>query len=222
MARVGSASGRTQRYFPEFHPTARMMAAPLRLLSIVLMTVASSPALARWESVDFSQAKTPHDCDTLISASPSTYSAYSCYDLVARRYGQWEEMARHVEGRLSLEPENYPLKAALGFIETDRGHERAVDLFQEAARGFASKNDPGGECLARIDLSVLWLNLGQIDKAASQLDEAERLAWNEELRLKVLNARAEYHHRKGEEARALALRKEVEAAVFPEGPPYLQ
>ena len=129
------------------------------------MVIATTPAMARWESVDFSAVRSAADCDAMISRNPGVFSSYYCYDVVARRVGAWEEMARHLEGKLSLEPGNLALRVALGFIEDDRGDERAIRLFEEAAQGFSSKGDAGSECLTRIELANLTTRLGDFDRA---------------------------------------------------------
>lgn len=170
-------------------------------------------------------ARTLDDCDALVRPAPRGLDAHRCYWLVARRAKVWDDAARRLDARLSLDPGNPAAALYLGLIEADRRRTRSLELFERAAAGFERAGEPTGEVYARISIAYYRQSHGDLDAADEALARArlvsERAA--DPLLLtrmdfegsRQANLRAEY-------AAALALGSRADAAMPAHAPPDLR
>lgn len=182
----------------------------------VLWTAASlltTPGVAAVETVA--------DCRALIAEHPDNLDAYRCFWVVARRYNHWRESIDELEALLDEQPGQPRALLYLGMIFADRGEAGVDDCLRRAADAFAAEGESTGEVYALLGLAQ-WLDDREHHAEARALRErAARVATasgDQILLGRVRLAHAWQAIRKRDYALARGLFREVESAVFPEGP----
>ena len=171
------------------------------------------------------EARSLDDCEGLVLDKPDDRSSYACFTRIARRLRQYEDAMRRLEAHLAVEPDNHAARLQLAWLELDRGTDRAESLFREAAEGFASADDPGGEVDARMALSYLLRRTGRGEAASEENARAWVVAEREgdaAMIGAVRNAQAQIAYDRGDFEIAQERFKEGEALLFPDGPSDLQ
>jgi tetratricopeptide (TPR) repeat protein len=165
------------------------------------------------------------ECDARVRSAPRDPMSYYCYFQAFRAGAPGDETMRRLEGILVVNPDLHRARMFIGMIESDLGGHRAEQLLREAVRGMEEDGDHHGVVYGTLPLAYLLGNEGRLDEAESWIDLAERAAESSgdpELPLHVLTEQALMALRRAEYGRALHLYRKAEAAVFPDGPAWLQ
>lgn len=160
-------------------------------------------------------------CDARVSSAPRALDSYLCYHAVARGEGRAVEAARRLRARLSRDPGNAAARLALALVEQDRARDEAGPLFRGAAEGFAARGDADGEVRALLGLVAFRRARGDRAEPDAALDRAQRVAaraGDAVLPARVGIRHAGRYYRDGDFGRAQRTLKEIEGALFPDGP----
>ncbi len=169
-----------------------------------------------------SEPATLEECDLRVRAAPEDYRSYRCHLQVARRTGLFSEAALRLEAILVREPDNHFARGYLAQVEANQGHDRAEELFREAADGYASWGNRTAEAYLLLGFSYYLSEqrarigdaeavLARAQAAAAAVGDPVLMAWIETRRAMLANQRQEY-------GRARLLLRQVESDVFSEGP----
>jgi CHAT domain-containing protein len=188
------------------------------MMILLLLALQGAPA------ADAPPALTGEVCEARHRERPADLESYRCFWLLARqnRAGEAEQRLRQL---LFREPANQGARLYLARIGGDQGRDWAEPLYREAIAGFSAKSDDHGEVLARLGLSLFFNRRHRVAEQAAEVEAASRISeasGDPTLRAWVRQERGQLALRQGDYSAAWRILKEVEAEVFPEGPPDLQ
>jgi len=189
-----------------------------RGLCAVLMLGVCGPAVA-------AEPQTFEDCEGMIRTSPDSFDGYDCLAGMPRSNGRWEEARRRLQGYVAADPDNHLARFGLAALESSQGRDEAEPLFLTAIEGLARQGKQVEHVRARLTLAVFYLIRGRDEEAEVQLESAAEVAASLDDRIllaRVRNIQGRAAERRNELGRAWYLFKEVEAQIFPDGPPGMQ
>lgn len=154
-------------------------------------------------------------CEASFAADPESWESAKCFFTVARDGSQWDEARRRLEAHLDRRQGNPHLTFNLARIEFDNGQvQQAEELFRRAAERFAGRSEFYGVTWARLNRSKCLRQLGRLEEAGLELQEAEeaaRYADEEELLIQVYIAQARQLLRTGQRLEeALRILRQIE------------
>ncbi|MGE0811931.1 MAG: CHAT domain-containing protein [Vicinamibacterales bacterium] len=199
----------------------------------VLATIAAAAAVPRPVSAAAptpAAARALDACRDGVTRAPDDYDAVFCYFEAARSHDAWDEALQALAAIDAAQPR-------LGWATLVAGHlhryrQPAPDLakaeaaYLRAARTFAAEHRDEGEILALTNLRDLLMPLGRVADASAHVARVVEIGRG--LRNPVLQARVwllEATHTRdtgGDLGHAYRLLRQVERAVFPEGPSRLR
>ena len=141
---------------------------------------------------------------------------------MAQKEKRFDEAARLLDGLRAAHPRNFWLTLSRGNLEYSRAPERAFELYELAAKGFAEEKNAEGEVMARHNLRLMLYRKGRHDEAGSEVQRA--LAAAQASGEPTVLARAwalEATHLTDtgrSVSQALASLRRAEATAFPDGP----
>jgi tetratricopeptide (TPR) repeat protein len=179
-------------------------------LATLLLTVASSGALAGTGPPIRPGPSSLRDCDQAVRARPKTHAAYSCYFRLAHEGHQGRApVLKHLQSRRRLAADDPFLQLWVGILAHDGGQTAVAEpLLRRAADTFRALADPQGEVLARAELAVLLCYLPSEAEAQRQLDQLSSLAertGDPELRANALQAAGLCARKAHDHGKAIAL-----------------
>jgi len=200
-------------------PTSRHSLCSLRtcLILATFLVFGLSPA--------FAQAPTLEQCDLEVQNAPENPASYYCFVQAATASGRFEDAAARLTEIRRLHPERQRAVLCLASIRHAQGHAAAEQLYREAVVENKAAGDSWGEVYARSGLGRLLVDYGRLDQAADALQLARVVAetLNDVAMLAdVLTRQAGVAFARSDYGKALAVYREAESMVFPDGPEYLQ
>jgi CHAT domain-containing protein len=161
-------------------------------------------------------------CSAEFEARPLDYASSNCFFLVAQKEKRYDEAARLLDSLRAAHPRNFWPTLSRGNLEWNRAPDRAFELYELAANGFAQEKHAEGEVMARHNLRLMLYRKGRLDEAGTEVQRA--LAAAEASGEPIVLARAlalEAVHLTDtgrSVSQALASLRRAEAAAFPDGP----
>jgi CHAT domain-containing protein/tetratricopeptide (TPR) repeat protein len=149
-----------------------------------------------------------------------------CFQVLVRTHPTVHAaVLRQLESRLARNASDHAARLAQGLVALDRGDPAAEAQLREGADGMRRAGDARAETHAGRGLVQLLLSQGRLQDAEEAVAAAARAAeasGDHHLRTAVTVLTAALEQRRFQHDRAWARLKEVEPAVFPTGPPWLQ
>jgi CHAT domain-containing protein len=152
--------------------------------------------------------------------------AYRCFQALVRSHPLTRPAAvRRLRLGLSRDPQDHLARLGLALLARDHADPEAEALLRDAAAAMRRAGDARGETHAFRALVPLLASQGRLAEAESALASATHAAETSgdahlQAAVKVLTAGVA--HRRAQHDRSWALLTEVEPAVFPDGPAWLQ
>jgi hypothetical protein len=182
-------------------------------LSLAVLLAAPAPAPPRPATVA--------DCEARRDGE-----AYRCFQALVRSHPLTRPAAvRRLRLGLSRDPQDHVARLGLALLARDHADPEAEALLRDAAAAMRRAGDARGETHAFRALVPLLASQGRLAEAESALASATHAAETSgdahlQAAVKVLTAGVA--HRRAQHDRSWALLTEVEPAVFPDGPAWLQ
>jgi tetratricopeptide (TPR) repeat protein len=192
-------------------------AALIVFLSILLASVTFANDPAGLAALD--------DCDARVRNAPRDPLSYYCYLQAVRGGAPVDDAVRRLEAILAVTPQLHRARMILGMIEDGQGRPRAEALLSEALDGMESNGDHHGVVYGGLTLASRLGREGRLDEAETVILRAARAAEESgetTLQANVTVERGMLARSHADYGRSLRLYREAEAAVFPEGPAWLQ
>lgn len=198
-----------------------------RAAFLILLLVWLAPGVHAEIDLDAIKPQSLEHCDGLRHAHPKELMAYACYWVVAQNRNHWADAAHRLEAFLATDPRDHAARFYLGNVVWGLGDQkRAETLYAEAIQGFTEAGNLAGEGLAAVSQAMLFRGQGRLAESRSALDRAERVAQasgSKNLQVMVIGQRAQQaFDQEHDYGKAWSLFKQLEAAVFPDGPSQLQ
>ena len=188
---------------------------------VVLLILFASAPLAS-ESAGFAALD---DCDARVRESPRDPLSYYCYLQATRGGAPIDDAVRRLEAILAITPRLHRARMIMGMIEENRGNPRAEPLLREAVDGMEADGDHHGVVYGGLTLANRLGREGRLEEAETVIERAARAAESSgetALHANVLVEQGWIAKSRADYGRALRLYREAEAAVFPDGPAWLQ
>jgi CHAT domain-containing protein/tetratricopeptide (TPR) repeat protein len=151
---------------------------------------------------------------------------YRCFHMLVRRDpGMRSAVDRLLRSRLDRDPGDRTALLAVALLARDRGDPQAEVLLRRSADAQRRAGDARGEADAWRSLTPLLGSQGRLaeaDEAQAAAARAAHASGDRDRQAAAKLLAAGLAHRRFQHDRAWALQKEVEPAVFPSGPPWLQ
>jgi len=165
------------------------------------------------------------DCDARVRDAPRDPLSYYCYLQAVRGDAPVDDAIRRLEAILAITPRLHRARMIAGMIEDNRGRPRAEELLREALDGMEADGDHHGVVYGGLTLANRLGREGRLEEAETVIARAARAAESSgdaTLHANVIAEQAVMAKGRAEYGRSLGLYREAEAAVFPEGPAWLQ
>lgn len=177
--------------------------------------------LARTGAAHASEDAFAH-CRQQLAEAPQSYESAYCFHAVAVEHRLWDAAAGIFEKLTREQPENFWLPLAYGHMYRDRDPDEAERLYRRAATGFQARGQVEGEILARSNLRNYLFPKGRKDAADAEMVRVAELGAQVTdplllARIWALQA-AHLQDNGGDTGLAYRLLRQVEQAVFPDGP----
>jgi len=114
-------------------------------------------------------------CERSVRERPGDYFPWICFDALARD-GDATAIARSLENRLQIEPEDPWLRLMLGLILRRSDADRAERLIRAGAEGFAERGASEEEAQARFLLGRFFRRRFRQEEGVAQFEKAADLA----------------------------------------------
>ena len=165
-------------------------------------------------------------CRARLAANRNDYDAAFCFYQVVVDGRRWGEAARVFDALMAADPANHFLPLVYGHVYRTSDPRRAERLYRQAADAFAAAGHDEGEVLARTSLRDVLTPLGRIADAAREVERVVEIgdaSTDPLLKARAWLLQAQHvQNTGGDVGFAYRLLKQVERAVFPDGPYRLQ